>query len=74
MRSFALGMSFVALAILDFERHSLEGLIIWHYNQLLDETKPHLRPRRLTVAGSSWSARMIQIAIERLRRHRDQRN
>ena len=31
---FALAMSWVALAILDFERHRLEGLVCWHHSQM----------------------------------------
>jgi hypothetical protein len=38
---FALAMSWVALAILDFERHRLEGLVCWHHSQIDSPAAPH---------------------------------
>jgi hypothetical protein len=74
-------MSFVALAILDFERHSLEGLVVWHYNQLLDgvAAPPSLErqlrsSRRVAFAAPASALRMIQGAIERWRGSRAQHN
>ena len=36
MSHFALAMCFVALAILDFEKHKLEGITTFYYNILMD--------------------------------------
>src|SRR6476469_2022945 len=36
VRRFVTGMGFVALAVLDFERHRLNGLGVWHYARLTD--------------------------------------
>lgn len=37
MRTFALMMGYVALAVLDAERHALEGLVVWYHNQAVDD-------------------------------------
>lgn len=37
MRRFALAMGWVVAGILDFERHRLEGLLVWHSARLVDD-------------------------------------
>ena len=36
-RSFVLAMGYLALAILTFEHHRLEGVVCWHHAQWSDE-------------------------------------
>jgi hypothetical protein len=37
VRTLALMMGYVALAVLDAERHALEGLVVWYHNQSFDD-------------------------------------
>ena len=43
MRAFAMAMSYVGLAVLDFERHNLAGLINWR------QVRMHLDDKKLLV-------------------------
>jgi len=44
MRRFALAMGWVVAGILEFERHRLDGLLVWHSARLLDDV--HRLPAR----------------------------
>jgi len=53
MRRFALAVGWVALAILDFERHRLQGLLVWHSARLGDkESKSDLIADPAAAEGS----------------------
>ncbi len=47
MHRLALAMGFVALGVLEFTRHQLEGILVWHWGQL---GLPPLNPDRERVA------------------------
>jgi hypothetical protein len=71
MQSFATAMAFVALAIVDFERHRLEGLTTWHYFQLCPDQpverladRQRLRERTRTPPPPAASDRAATSAAQ----------
>jgi hypothetical protein len=72
MRAFALSMNFVSLAILEFERHRLEGLITWYYNQWHEQSWPDelSRSNRHGLVETAWPDRMLRQMLGRFRQKR----
>jgi hypothetical protein len=56
MRRFVLSLGYVALAVLEFERHKLEGILAWYAAQLSDDE--HLIRGKGAARGSVLKQRL----------------